>query len=188
MALTNGTTLWNKIKSIADAIRRKTDKTGTLTIDQMVEEINNEWKIKCYVKDFYVRDAVDKVYYNSKGELIDKDGDWEDYFDGNIDGTGQYVMLSYTIDGRILLTARTTDGGYENIEWELGSEEGYTLPSGVSMTAQNWSFSASPTGNSGQYQTCILKGINRDCRITVDCGSKSSSKDSIILNVFVYYI
>jgi hypothetical protein len=33
MALTNGITLWNKIKSIADAIRGKTDKTDTLTID-----------------------------------------------------------------------------------------------------------------------------------------------------------
>jgi hypothetical protein len=65
MALTNGITLVNKIKSLANAIRRKTDKTSSLTIDQMVSEIDNEWKIKCYVKEFYVRDAVDKVYTNS---------------------------------------------------------------------------------------------------------------------------
>lgn len=188
MALTNGITLWNKIKSIADAIRGKTDKTNTLTMDQMVEEINNEWKIKCYVKDFYIRDAVDKVYTNSKGELLDKDGDWEEYFDGNIDGTGQYALVSYTVDGKILLTARTTDGGYENIEWELGSEEAYILPEGISMTSHSWSFSASPTGNSGQYQTCILNGINRDCRIVLDCGKKDQYKDSIIINVFIYYI
>jgi hypothetical protein len=188
MALTNGITLVNKIKSLANAIRRKTDKTGSLTIDQMVSEIDNEWKIKCYVKEFYVRDAVDKVYTNSLGELVPKDGDWEKYFDRNIDGTGQYALISYTTDGRILLTARSTDGGYENIEWELGSEDGYSLPSGISMTAHSWSYSASPTGNSGQYQTCILKGINKNCRIVLDCGSTSGSKDSVIINVFIYYI
>ena len=180
MALTNGITLVNKIKSLANAIRRKTDKTGSLTIDQMVSEIDNEWKIKCYVKEFYVRDDGNHGY----GE----DGDWKKYFDTNIDGTGQYALLSYTTDGRILLTARSTDGGYENIEWELGSEDGYSLPSGISMTAHSWSYSASPTGNSGQYQTCILKGINKNCRIVLDCGSTSSSKDNVIINVYIYYI
>ena len=189
MASTDGKiTLVEKLTNLANAIRGKTDKTDTLTLNQMVEEINNEWKIKCYVKDFYVRDAVDKVYTNSKGELLDKDGDWEEYFDGNIDGTGQYALVSYTVDGKILLTLRTTSGSYENVEWELGSEEAYTLPEGISMTSHSWSFSASPTGNSGQYQTCILNGINKDCRIVLDCGSKDSNKDNIVINVFIYYI
>ena len=50
MALTNGITLVNKIKTIADAIRRRTpNDTGNLTINQMINEIDNEWKIKCYI-------------------------------------------------------------------------------------------------------------------------------------------
>ena len=51
MASTNGQkTLVDKITAIANAIRGKTLKTNQISMDDMVNEINNEWKIKCYVK------------------------------------------------------------------------------------------------------------------------------------------
>jgi hypothetical protein len=57
MASTNGQkTLVDKITAIANAIRGKTLKTNQISMDDMVNEINNEWKIKCYVKDLQITD------------------------------------------------------------------------------------------------------------------------------------
>jgi hypothetical protein len=44
MASTNGkTTLVAKLTNLANAIRGKTDKVNTLSMDDMVQEINNNW-------------------------------------------------------------------------------------------------------------------------------------------------
>ena len=175
MALTNGITLWNKIKTIADAIRSKTHKTNSLTIDQMVSEINNEWKITCFVKDFYIQDD------GNHGE--GRDGDWDERLDFNVAESGSGVALSYTLDGKVALTARSLSGSFENVQWKLDS-----APAGVSLIYHSWSYSASPSGNSGQYQTCFLKGINNYCRVIVWCGDRDTNKDMIDLWVKVEYI
>ena len=175
MALTNGITLWNKIKTIADAIRSKTHKTNSLTIDQMVSEINNEWQITCFVKDFYIQDD------GNHGE--GKDGDWGERLDFDVAESGSGVALSYTLDGKVALTARSLSGSFENVQWRLDS-----APEGVSLIYHNWSYSASPLGNSGQYQTCFIKGINNYCRVIVWCGDRDTNKDTIDLWVKVEYI
>ncbi len=176
MALTNGITLWNKIKTIADAIRSKTHKTNSLTIDQMVSEINNEWKITCYVKDFYIQDD------GNHGE--EKDGDWGDRLDFNVAESGTGAILSYTLDGKIALTARSIDTtSFENVQWRLDS-----APEGVTLIRHDWNSAVTPSGQPGQYQTCFLKGINNYCRIIVWCGDRHENGDKIDLWIKVEYI
>lgn len=175
--------LTDKLKAIANAIRGKTDKTDLLTLPQMVDEINNEWKIKCYVKQFYIQD--DGKHYDDSGNLIGEDTDWKDCFNTDFAGTGQYVMLSYTTDGDIVLTAQSTDAGYSNIQWQLG---GIPSGSGISIINHEFSYSLSPTGDSGIIQSCIIRGVNKACRIRLDCGSKNGNKDSIAINVHIDYL
>jgi hypothetical protein len=58
MASTNGkTTLVEKLTNLANAIRGKTDKVNTLSMDDMVQEINNNWH--AFVKEFELKGAFD---------------------------------------------------------------------------------------------------------------------------------
>lgn len=164
----------DKLESIANAIRRKTHKKPKLSLVDMVNEINNEWQITCYVKDFYIQDD------GNHGE--DRDGDWGDRLDDNIAGTGMGIALSYTLNGAIGLTARTLSNSFENVQWRLDS-----APSGVSFATHEWS-SWAPAGDYGQYQTCFLQGINDYCRIVCWCGERHESPDTIDLWVKVEYI
>lgn len=93
MALTNGITLWNKIKTIADAIRGKTDKTDSLTIDQMVNEINTNWH--AFVKEVELRGTFDKV------------------------GGDLGLVYSYSPDGKLVLTTQSNDSDWEAVYWYL---------------------------------------------------------------------
>ena len=64
MASTDGkTTLVDKLTAIANAIRGKTDKTNSLTIDQMVNEINTHWHN-------YVKEVVYEGSFDNVGSLI----------------------------------------------------------------------------------------------------------------------
>ena len=174
MAATNGkTTLVSKITAIADIIRSKTPNTlGKITMDQMVQEINNEWKIKCYVKNLTIQDLT-------------SDGDWK-YAHKNLGGrTNDGVILSYTPENDVMLTAATNDGGYENVVWHLSS-----VPSGANIsiyTKSDWKQWA-PTGNSGSYQSCVLRGIDRPCNIALDCGETGGNTDIFTINIFITYL
>ena len=95
MALTNGITLWNKIKTIADAIRGKINKTDSLTIDQMVNEINTNWHA-------YVKEVIYKGNFNEVGSLIG-------------------LIWSYTPDGKLVLTSNSNSSNYEHVYWKLGA-------------------------------------------------------------------
>jgi hypothetical protein len=87
--------LTDKLTAIANAIRAKSYKIRPLTLDQMVEEINNEWlqpgeqRIKHYVKDFYLKGEFDKI---------------------SSDFTPIY---SYTPDGKIVISAMGGDSDYD---------------------------------------------------------------------------
>ena len=153
MALTNGITLVNKIKTIADAIRRRTpNNTGNLTIDQMVNEIDNEWKIKCYVQN---------ISYVNDGKT------WTDYLDNNVMSSGKPAVVSYTDTNDIILTARSLnkDSLRGNIKWILNS-----VPSGVELVAPSVSGTIGSTDKKF-YQSCMLQGINKKCNIVLRPGS-----------------
>ena len=173
MAATNGKiTLMNKLTAIADIIRNKTPNTlGKITMDQMVQEISDEWKIKCYVKSLVIQD-------------IDSDGDWK-YVHKNLGGrTNNGVVLSYTTDNDILLTVATNDGGNENVKWVLSSTpEGSNISIHTKSDWKQWS----PTGNSGAYQSCIIKGVDRPCNIALDCGETGGNLDIFTINIFITY-
>lgn len=164
--------LTDKLKAIANAIRGKTDKTDLLTLPQMVDEINNEWKIKCYVKSLVIQD-------------LDSDDDWQ-YVHKNIGGrTNDGVLLSYTPENDIMLTAATNNGGRENVVWNLSS-----VPSDANIsiyTKNDWS-QLGPTGNSGAYQSCVISGITRPCNIALDCGETAGTKDIFTINIFITYV
>lgn len=164
--------LTDKLKAIANAIRGKTDKTGLLTLPQMVDEINNEWKIKCYVKSLVIQD-------------LDSDKDWQ-YVHKNIGGrTNDGVLLSYTPENDIMLTAATNNGNRENVVWTLES-----VPSGANIsiyTKNDWSQIA-PTGNSGSYQSCVISGITRPCNIALDCGDTAGTRDIFTIKIIITYL
>ena len=159
MALTNGTTLWNKIKSIADAIRGKTDKTDTLTIDQMVQEINNNWH--AFVKEFELRGAFDKVY----GDNL------------------QTIIYSYTPDGNLVLSVQTKNSDWEAVWWCLRN-----APSGVSMIVGRQPDNTTPSGEPQQIISCIITGISQNCKVVVEQGDTDSFRDRVQINVDVEYI
>lgn len=177
MASTNGQkSLVDKITAIANAIRGKTLKTNQISMDDMVNEINNEWIIKCYVKELYIND--DGV---PEGEQTDSN--WQ-YVNTNIGGrTNSGILLSYTPENDIMLTASANNGGYENIIWALE-----TAPPGISIYGKNDWKQLAPTGNSGAYQSCVIQGINRNCRIGVDIGELNSVRDTLTLNLIIDYI
>lgn len=177
MASTNGQkTLVDKITAIANAIRGKTLKTNQISMDDMVNEINNEWKIKCYVKELYIND--DGV---PEGEQNDED--WK-YVDKNIGGrTNNGILLSYTPENDIMLTATTNDGGRENIIWAISS-----APPGISIYGKNDWKQILPSGNSGSYQSCVIQGINQNCRIGVDIGETGGTKNIFTFNLIINYI
>ena len=162
--------LTDKLVAIANAIRGKTGKTEKLTLPQMVDEINNEWKIKCYVNQLYIQD-------------INDDSDWK-YVHKNIGGrTNDGILLSYTPENDIMLTAASNDGGRENIVWNISS-----APAGVSIyTKSDWK-QFEPTGNSGAYQSCVITGINQNCSIAADCGTTGGSTDIFTINLFITYL
>jgi hypothetical protein len=82
MASTNGkTTLVEKLTNLANAIRGKTDKVNTLSMDDMVQEINNNWH--AFVKEFELKGAFDKVHGSDL----------------------QTIIYSYTPDGNLVLSA-----------------------------------------------------------------------------------
>lgn len=168
--------LTDKLKAIANAIRGKTDKTDLLTLPQMVDEINNEWKIKCYVKELYIND--DGV---PEGEQNDED--WQ-YVQKDIGGrTNSGILLSYTPENDIMLTATTNDGGRENIIWAISS-----APPGISIYGKNDWKQILPSGNSGSYQSCVIQGINQNCRIGVDIGETGGTKNIFTFNLIINYI
>ena len=177
MASTNGQkTLVDKITAIANAIRGKTLKTNQISMDDMVNEINNEWKIKCYVKELCIND--DGV---PEGEQDDED--WR-YVYKNIGGrTNNGILLSYTPENDIMLTAATNSGGHENIIWAINS-----APSGISIYGKNDWKQIAPSGNSGSYQSCVIQGINQNCRIGVDLGGRRIIKKKITFNLTINYI
>lgn len=173
MASTNGQkTLVDKITAIANAIRGKTLKTNQISMDDMVNEINNEWKIKCYVKSLVIQDLA-------------SDADWQ-YVHKNIGGrTNDGVLLSYTPENDIMLTAATNNGRRENVVWTLES-----VPSGANIsiyTKNDWSQIA-PSGNSGSYQSCVISGITRPCNIALDCGETAGTKDIFTIKIIITYL
>ncbi len=177
MASTNGQkTLVDKITAIANAIRGKTLKTNQISMDDMVNEINNEWKIKCYVKDLQITD--DGV---PEGEQ--NDGDWQ-YVNQNIGGrTNNGILLSYTPENDIMLTASINNTGYENIIWTINS-----APSGITIYGKDDWKQLAPTGNPGAYQSCVIQGVTQNCAIGVEIGESGGSKDIITFKITITYI
>lgn len=180
--------LTNKLTAIAKAIRKKTAKIDKLTLDQMVEEINKEWllpgeqKIKDYVKSFYIQD--DGEHYNKEGQKVDYDDDWDDFDWEPIGPTLSKgpVIYSYTPEGYVLLTARPTSNSYENVEWNL-----QRVPDTMNVQIWRKEFgSGKISGHSGKYESCVLVGIDRNVQIFVDCGSRTSGNNSVILNIHIY--
>ena len=119
MALTNEgkTTLVNKLAAVATAIRGKTDKTEKLTIDQMVEEINNHWHN--YVKEVeYIGD------FTEVGTLIG-------------------LVWSYTPEGWLVLTSNSNSSSYEHVYWILRTApEGVGMVTG--RKPDNWESTGEP--------------------------------------------
>ena len=162
MASINGkTTLVDKIKAIAGALRNKTKKSDKLTMTKIVEEIINEWKITCFVKVLDIKD-------NGIPEGENNNDDWK-YVHKNLGGRiNNGIVLSYTPENDVVLTVATNDGGYENVIWNIAS-----APEGSNLsiyTKQDWK-QWSSTGNFGSYQSCIIKGIDHYCQILVECGT-----------------
>lgn len=186
MASTDGKiTLVERLTNIANAIRGKTKRSESLSMEDMVNEINNEWVITCYIKDFYIQD--DGNHTNTNGEAVSRDSDW-DYFDSEPIGptlSKGPVVYSYTPENHVVLTARPNSGNYENIQWNLSH-----VPDGSNITIyrKNITSGWDVTGNSDKYESCILTGIDKYCKMFIDCGSKDSGKDSIQLNIHIYYI
>lgn len=184
--------LTDKLTAIGNAIRAKTGKIRPLSLDEMVNEINTEWlqpgeqRIKDYVKDFYIQD--DGEHYDKNGNLIERDVDWDDYVDLYPMGSNygkKYVIYSYTPEGYIVLTARSKSKSYENLEWTLKEKpEG----SNVEMHNKTYSDSGLLSGHSEQFLSCVLTGIDRNCQIYVDCGSRTDKYDSMLLNVYVKWL
>ncbi len=158
--------LTDKLTAIANAIRAKSYKIRPLTLEQMVEEINNEWlqpgeqRIKHYVKDFYLKGSFDKI---------------------SSDFTPIY---SYTPDGKIVITAMSKNSDYELIWWRLKTNS--ETPN-ISMIAgrepDNWS----PTGEPEQICSCVISGVDRNCQIILEQTDTSSTYDYTEITVEVLY-
>lgn len=175
----------DKLESIANAIRGKTHKEPKLSLVDMVNEINNEWQITCYIKDFYIQD--DGNHNNLDGNHVDRDSDW-DYFDDEPIGpdlSKSAVIYSYTPEGHVVLTARPMSEIYENIEWTLAH-----IPEGsnISIYKKHFDNAWNGTGHAGKYESCVLLGIDRYCKIFIDCGTKDAANQTIILNIHIYDI
>lgn len=160
MASINGkTTLVAKLTNLANAIRGKTDKVDTLSIDEMVSEINTNWH--AFVKEFEFRGSFDKIY----GDNL------------------QTIIYSYTPDGNLVLTTQSKSSDWEAIWWTLRN-----APSGVSMIVGRKPDNTTPTGEPQQIISCIITGISQNCKIVVEQGDTDGFYDRVQINVDVEYI
>ena len=152
--------LTDKLTAIANAIRGKTNKTGSLTLSQMVDEINNNWH--AYVKEVVQIGSFDKINTSDIG----------------------LTVVSYTADGRVLLTSKsyTSSGEYEHIRWVLRS-----APEGVGIIVGNKP-SSQTNGERGQLVSCILTGINRNCKVSLEQTDTSSSNDYTEISIDIEYL
>ena len=138
--------LTDKLIAIANAIRSKTNKVDSLTLSQMVSEINSNWH--AYVKDVVYKGAFDDV-----GSLIG-------------------LIWSYTPDGKLVLTTNSNNSSYEHVYWKLGTcPTGVTISTG--RKPDNWESSGEPEQFyscilSGITQNCRLTVEQTDTSSTYD--------------------
>ena len=148
--------LTNFLSGIADAIRAKTGKTGTINAANFATEISN---IETGVPILITNDTsitptgtyATSVYYN----------------------TTYGVKVGYCSNGEILISMQGgTSTSYENIYFTLAS-----APSGVTIQTNNNTYDTS--GDAGNIFACLITGLTVKSTLSIDMSTYNGTYDYV---------